>query len=333
MTNKNHEIKALEREGYELPKQAFAKVKHSVNGFWLSVKAQIVLTLVLTLCDGVVLFTLMDYVMMQNQFLGYITTVTFAFVLNFSAIIAAFILRHAIYKTQRAMWPLFGVTIVAFILLAGCITNLRYRAPEMYEAPSGTIELVNTVDVNDSPETLSVPDSHLERNYAIILLLSVSPVVTSLLNFLITFICADPVKSEYEALQLRNLELKEELSEIRSALLTMESIEDQALSTLKAVLKAEIGELIGRAHEMRAIAIQELESNLKGNHDAISVLSAEAMSTTSEFNRRLLDMQERAAKYSTGDSASRPQLYLATSNAAANMVADNVPDLQNQDVA
>ena len=115
-------MKALEREGYDLPKQAFVKIKDSAYGFWLSAKSQIVLTLVLTLCDGVVLFTLMDHVMMQNQFLGYITTVTFAFVLNFSAIVAAYILHHAIYRTQRCMWPLFAATLAAFLLLAACIT-------------------------------------------------------------------------------------------------------------------------------------------------------------------------------------------------------------------
>lgn len=267
----NDGVFALRTESYHLPGQAERLLQKTDRAWWGHPAVILFLTISMSAMDALVLYDVMDVAMVQSEMMGYLVSFGVALVLNIIPLITAKLVRQAVYGTKRYALTWAIVSVAAFLLLFASTVYLRFDYQEIYANSAGAGMLVNQAGAGAAAE--EAPE---QQALAIMLLLSVEPLVTSVLNFLLSWISDDELEQRIKYLRLRRLELLEIRSDLQAALANMEMDRQQLLDLDDARYQAARQVIISRSHLLQARARQMLAQWL-ANPSATTKLSQEAL--------------------------------------------------------
>lgn len=246
--------------------------------WWSSGKANLILVPIFSAMDGMVLYSIFDECLTQSVLMGIIMAFGIAVVLNILPLIIARFVHAAFEKTTKNATFMMSIFIAGFLLIYGGTVYLRFAYSDMYGQESQSMELENTV----SDEELYVSDdsstSSNKKGTAVVLLLSLSPLITSLLGFGIAYVGDDELRKKIEELEIAKIESDEKIADTKAAIMQMESAIDggvqSALDLDEELMDATIQEVIARCDRLKALARLYLAEYLK-NPSATSKISQE----------------------------------------------------------
>ena len=224
--NKKNEkgIIAMGKEHYALPVEHEIGLQKLGRTWWSHPISIIVLTVFMSLLDMLVLYDILDQAMTQSEYMGKLVSFGIALVLNMIPLLIARFVRHAMYKTERlaVVWAI--VSTGAFLILYIGTVWLRFAYQDNYGA-SDLAQLTNEVAVNSMTDAAAL--QHDPKGLAVVVLLSLEPLATSLINFGLAYISNDPLKKRIDRLRVRKYELLEAQSDLQAYLKTIEDSEDR----------------------------------------------------------------------------------------------------------
>lgn len=229
VSNKNAiGIKIMQDEGYDRPSESEDKLQKTEFTWWSSPIFIIFLTVSMSVLDAMVLYDIMDQAMTQSETLGKIVCFGIALVLNMLPLLIAKFVHQAMYRIKRgaAVWAI--LSTLAFFLLFATTVFLRFSYQDQY-GESSTSHLKNEAQAETMEETDTGTDT---KGLAVVLLLSVEPLVTSLVNFGLAYISDDEVRARLNYLRKRRLELAECESDLNAYLATTEPAEERCKDLL-----------------------------------------------------------------------------------------------------
>jgi len=292
MGNKNKgAVRALNAEKYMLPKEAEAHWQSTGNPWWGASPVLIGITVVLAALDAVVLFSLLDVAITQAEWMGIAVSFGVALILNFLPLVIAGNLQKAIYRLERFALAKAVLGITAFVLLFSTTVVLRFAYKDMYGAETQAAALVSTV--GEAAQTEEIPETEdNSKGMATIILLSVEPLITSILGFLLAFFNSDPLKAKINHLRKRRLELMEAQGDLMAAVSNMDCEKEQLLQLDEERYQAARGLVCARCDQLRAEARFLLSEHLR-EPSAISRLSEQTITGTSETAATVTAVQDK----------------------------------------
>ncbi len=267
------------REGYDSRKEGRRGLHRSGMPWWTNGKANIVLVPIFSTMDGLVLYSIFDECMTQSAVMGIIMAFGVAVVLNILPLVIARFLHSAFDRTAKHAVPMVLVFISAFLLIYGSTVYLRFTYRDMYGETDQGLVLENTVA--DEAENSSTAGSDNARGTAVVMLLSISPLITSVLGFAIAYVSDDETKKKVEYLELEKIAIDEKINDTQAALIQMEAamkegVEKDLEQDLRA-MEAAIREIFTRCDVLKAQARYYLAEYL-ADPSATSRLSQELLS-------------------------------------------------------
>lgn len=267
-------VKAAERENDYSKRMEGIDKEHSVEDpWWATSKANLILVPIFSIMDGMVLFSIFDACLTQSALMGIVMAFGVAVVLNVLPLIIAKFAHQAIYKTKRQALTMLLISITGFFLIFGGTVVLRFAYSDMYETENQSMQLENTVS-NDIAEESESDETSKNKSIAVVILLSLSPLVTSIIGFGIAFISDDEVRRRFEYHERRDIELDEAISDLEAAIETMNSDVERDMQLDEDSMNAAIEEIIARSDTLKALARHYLAEYL-ADPRATSKLSAE----------------------------------------------------------
>lgn len=267
-------VKAAERENdYSKRMEGIDKEHNVEDPWWATSKANLILVPIFSIMDGMVLFSIFDACLTQSALMGIVMAFGVAVVLNVLPLIIAKFAHQAIYKTKRQALTMLLISITGFFLIFGGTVVLRFAYSDMYETENQSMQLENTVS-NDIAEESESDETSKNKSIAVVILLSLSPLVTSIIGFGIAFISDDEVRRRFEYHERRDIELDEAISDLEAAIETMNSDVERDIQLDEDSMNAAIEEIIARSDTLKALARHYLAEYL-ADPRATSKLSAE----------------------------------------------------------
>lgn len=267
-------VKAAERENdYSKRLEGIDKEHKAEDPWWATSKANLVLVPIFSMMDGMVLFSIFDACLTQSAVMGIVMAFGIAVVLNVLPLIIAKFAHQAIYKTKRQALTMLLISMTGFFLIFGGTVVLRFAYSDMYETESQSMQLENTVS-NETTMESETDENSEQKSMAVVILLSLSPLVTSIIGFGIAFISDDEVRKRFEYHERRDIELDEAISDLEAAIETMNADVDRDLKLDEESMYAAMEEIFARADTLKALARHYLAEYL-ADPRATSKLSAE----------------------------------------------------------
>ena len=297
-------VKAAERENDYSKRMEGIDKEHKVEDpWWATSKANFVLVPIFSIMDGMVLFSIFDACLTQSAAMGIVMAFGIAVVLNVLPLIIAKFAHQAIYKTKRQALTMLLISITGFFLIFGGTVVLRFAYSDMYETESQSIQLENTVS-NETTLESETDENSKNKSIAVVILLSLSPLVTSIIGFGIAFISDDEVRRRFEYHERRDIELDEAISDLEAAIETMHSDVERDIKLDEDSMNAAIEEIIARADTLKALARHYLAEYL-ADPRATSKLSAEMRlgDETESPNENEADKKDDVAPFRTENVA------------------------------
>lgn len=275
-----HGVKANQSESYKLRQEAERATQADDDAWWSKPKVVIIMTIVFTCMDGLVIYSIMNRAMTESFLLGIITALGIALILNAIPLVIARFIHHAIYKTKRFALTMAIISTVAFALLFAGTVHLRFQYSDMYGKKSSSAQLENIVA---SDATSSYEDEvDGDKSIATVILLSISPLITSIVNFMLAFINDDPVKKKLNGKKLRKLELEEAIGDLEASVATLGNDVKRELEMDEQAMLAAKAEIDARCDILKALARNLLAEHIK-TASGISKISGEMISNEIEY--------------------------------------------------
>ena len=227
MMSNERGIKIMQDEGYARPIESENKLQKTEFTWWSSPIFIIFLTVSMSVLDAMVLYDIMDLATTQSENLGKIICFGIALILNMLPLLVAKFVHQAMYKIKRgaAVWAL--LSTIAFFTLVAATVFLRFSYQDQYGDRSAS-HIKNEAQVETTEEADTDTDAGSDtKGLAVVLLLSVEPLVTSIVNFGLAYISDDEVRALLNHLRKRRLELAECENDLNAYLATREPAEER----------------------------------------------------------------------------------------------------------
>ena len=262
-------ITAMKSENYCLPIENEQKLQKTEFAWWSSPGFIIFLTIAMSTLDGLVLYDILDQAMTQSETLGVITSFGIALVLNMMPLLIAKFMHQAIYKIKKGATVLTVITTLSFFLLFAGTVWLRFAYQDQYGETSSN-DVQNEVAVEETLDSESNADAGTNpKGFAVVLLLSVEPLVTSLVNF--------GLGERINHLRKRRLELAECEGDLRAYMATVEEAELRRNRLLLSDHRQKLAareEIHARCCVLKAVARTLLAEYLRDPESASYVVSS-----------------------------------------------------------
>lgn len=248
--------------------------------WWTSGKANLILVPIFSAMDGMVLFSIFDECLTQSVLMGIIMAFGVAVVLNILPLIIARFVHAAFEKTAKNAVLMMCIFIAGFLLIYGGTVYLRFAYSDMYGQESQSMELENTVSDEEMYTTSNNSSSDSSKGTAVVLLLSISPLITSLLGFGIAYVSDDETRKKIEYLEIEKIEIDEKISDTQAAITQMENALNEGvkrdLDLDEMAMDAAIEEIVARCDILKSLARLYLSEYL-ANPSATSKISQEML--------------------------------------------------------
>lgn len=248
--------------------------------WWTSGKANFILVPIFSAMDGMVLFSIFDECLTQNVLMGIIMAFGIAVVLNILPLIIARFVHAAFEKTAKNAVLLMSIFIAGFILIYGGTVYLRFAYSDMYGQENQSMELENAVSDEEMHTSSNNSMSDSSKGTAVVLLLSISPLITSLLGFGIAYISDDEMRKKINFLEIQKIEIDEKISDTQAAITQIENALNDGvkrdLGLDEMAMEAAIEEIVARCDILKSLARFYLSEYL-ANPSATSKISQEML--------------------------------------------------------
>lgn len=264
-------VKALEPESYQSWRESERRRQKAGGAWWSAPFVLIFLTIALAALDAVVLYSLLDIAMTQAAWMGIAVSFGVALVLNFLPLVVAACLQNAIYGLERGALAKAIAGTIAFLALFSATVGLRFAYKDMYGADTQAATLVNTA-ANTDRDIPVEQGADSAKSLASVALLSVEPLVTSVLGFLLAFFSSNPLLAKINCLRIRQWELLEARGDLLAAISGMDREQKRLMDQDEQSFQAAQDLVRSRCGQLRAEARFQLSEHLK-EPSAISRLS------------------------------------------------------------
>ena len=264
-------VEAAQNEGYRGKKTALLEYLKMEDAWWAAPIVIILMTVIFSAMDALVLYTVFDKAMVQSQLMGVIMALGVAVILNVLPLLVAKFIHQAISRTRRYALTMAVISVVSFFLLFGATVYLRYEYRDMY-GTTGATQLVNTVSDESEEEDTPVVDTG--KADAIVLLLCLEPLVTSICNFALAYLSDDEVRKKKEFLEIQVQELQEAISDLEAAIETIDYDVEKEIWQDEKEMQIAMEEVASRCDILRSLARLYLAEYL-ANPSATTELSHE----------------------------------------------------------
>ena len=248
--------------------------------WWTSGKANLILVPIFSAMDGMVLFSIFDECLTQSVLMGVIMSFGVAVVLNILPLIIARFVHAAFEKTAKNAILMMCIFITGFLLIYGGTVYLRFTYSDMYGQENQLMNLENTVSNENMYLSSEESSTDNSKGTAVVLLLSISPLITSLLAFGIAYISDDETRKKIEYLEIEKIEIDEKISDTQAAIDQMENAlkegVERDLDLDEMAMNAAIEEIIARCDILKSLARLYLSEYL-ANPSATSKISQEML--------------------------------------------------------
>lgn len=248
--------------------------------WWTSGKANLILVPIFSAMDGMVLFSIFDECLTQSVFMGITMAFGVAVVLNILPLIIARFVHAAFEKTAKNAVLMMSIFISGFLLIYAGTVYLRFAYSDMYGQENQSMTLENTVSDEDMNISSGSSSSDSSKGIAVVLLLSISPLITSLLGFGIAYVSDDETRKKIEYLEIEKIEIDEKISDTQAAITQMENALNEGvkrdLDLDEMAMNAAIEEIIARCDILKSLARLYLAEYL-ANPSATSKISQEML--------------------------------------------------------
>lgn len=245
--------------------------------WWTSGKANMILVPIFSAMDGMVLFSIFDECLTQSVLMGIVMAFGVAVVLNILPLIIAKFVHSAFDKTEKKSMLMMWLFIAGFLLIYGGTVYLRFAYSDMYGQESQSMALENTVS-DEEMYVSSSSSSDSSKGDAVVLLLSISPLITSLLGFGIAYVSDDETKKKVQYLEIEKIEIDAKISETEAAIAQMEHMLEEGaqrdLELDQKAMDAAIEEIVARCDILKSLARLYLAEYL-ANPSATSKIAQE----------------------------------------------------------
>lgn len=249
-------------------KERVKEFLESKYSWWSRNRFIIMLTLVMSVMDGLVLYSVFDKAMMQSWYMGIVMAFGISVVLNLIPIFVSKFVHRAIYKTHKHAKLLAGTAIAAFLILYGATVYLRFAYQDMY----GDVEETSITNTLTSDDTQDIEEDNGKeaRSRAIVVLLAIEPLATSICGFVLSFLSDDELEREIEILEVQIADLEYEIAWKKAGIASMKdkdtrlnlelALDEEILTGEKNTVIAKGEALKARAREILAMALRDPES-------------------------------------------------------------------------
>lgn len=297
---------ATKRESYKLRLQAISEEQKVDEPVWATPKINLILLFVFSTMDGMVLFNIFDTVFTQSAITGYVMAFGFAVILNVIPLIISRFIYQSIYKTKKHASKIAIMFIAIFFALFAATVFFRFAYRDMYDEEKQLTQLENTVSNEENLSNDNDDGNNSDKSLAVVFLLSLSPLATSLIGFGIAYISGDEIKKKVQFFQRRDIELDEAISDLEAAIATMNNNIKRDIDLDEQMMEAAIEEIIARCNILKAYARHYLaeylanpsattklsqEMLLNGNND-INQGQANKNEMDSDINKSLIHIEE-----------------------------------------
>lgn len=281
----NHGGCAILNEMITYPDRKETRKKFQKTGmpWWSNGKANLLLVPIFSAMDGTVLYSIMEECFLQSALMSTVMAFGVAVVLNVLPLVIAKFLHGAIYKTMKHGLTMFAVFVAGFLLVYGGTVYLRFAYSDMYEQENQSMTLENTVSeekVENGAENVQEISEKRRKSMAVVTLLSISPLITSLLGFAIAYVSDDEIRRKEECLELEKITIDEKITEIDAGIAQMEHYMEEGIErelTLdEQAMNAAEDEIIARGNVMKAQA-RFILAEFLSNPQATTKLSEEML--------------------------------------------------------
>lgn len=263
-------VKILQPEPYARPLEAEGRFQRADRAWWSASGILITITVAFAALDAVVLYSILDIAMTQAAWMGFVVAIGIALMLNFLPLVVARYFQYAIYRLQRFALTKAICGVIAFFILFGATVFLRFTYEDLYDSDAQYTALVNEVDTAESEESASKDNG--QKSLATVILLSIEPLSTSILGFMLAFLNDNPLQAKIRYLRKRRLELVEAQSDLKASLTSMDGNREQLLKLDEELYLAAQTYVQTHCDQLRAQARFLLSEHLK-EPSAISRLS------------------------------------------------------------
>ena len=200
-------------------KERVVQFHRSKYSWWSGNKFIIALTLILSGMDGLVLYSVFDRAITQSWYMGIVMAFGISVVLNLIPIFVSKFVHRAIYKSHNYSKTLAVTAIIAFLILYGGTVYLRFAYQDMY-GDVENVSLTNTL-TSDDGESITNDDGKESRSRAIVILLAIEPLATSICGFVLSFLSDDELMRGIETLEEQIADLKYEIAWKKAGIASM----------------------------------------------------------------------------------------------------------------
>lgn len=257
-------------EEVNAPIGAETAIQKAERSWWERNEVLIVVAAAMAVIDGLFLFDMIDFVMVQNAMLGVIGTVGIAMILNFIPLAIAKQVNNARYKLDCNGWWFAIIGIALFALLYAAVVALRFNCLELYTSGSSN-DLINTISTESAAEEIS--NEARSRAVMTALLLSIEPLATSGFSFILAILTDNPLKNKIESLETRLKELDVARNRVSTAIAAMWEDKEFLLANDEALMNVTKERILDDASRLMAEGRMMLAEKL-GEPSDISVLAA-----------------------------------------------------------
>lgn len=224
---------------------------------WANGKVCLLIVAILSLMDMSVLVTIFDKCFTQSAWMVVVMSLGVAVTLNVLPMIIARLVHASIEKTSKEAKYIMGILIAGFILLYAGTVYLRFGYKDMYGQENQSEELVNTAS-DDYEAVEEAKPVNNEKANCVVILLSICPLITSLLGFAISYISDDEMKAKLEANEIALAEREHAIIECETAIAQMESFmeygkDNEIEADYKSMIAAK-EEVVARCELLKALA-------------------------------------------------------------------------------
>ncbi len=256
------------------------ELQKSGDGLTCNEKFVLALTFGCAALDMLVLYSVLDKAMLQAAIMGKLMAFGIGLILNLIPVYESRLVKQAIYGIKRHAGIMAVIAGIAFFALYGATVYLRLVYHDMYGA-SGASQIVNSLSFGDL--TTTVDPMQEKRGYAVVILLCIEPLATSLTCFVVAFLTDDELKRIMDVLEVQIFEEKYLIARTKAALTTMKRDTELELELDKKELDAAKELLLARGESLKAHARLLLAMFLK-NPAATSKLSYELCRNINQDN-------------------------------------------------
>ncbi len=266
---------------------------------WESGKVNMIAVLGFSFTDALVIYNIIDAGITDNALMVLAVSFMLAFVLDLLPVYIAKFCRQMKYRIEKNAKLFLILALSMYFILFSAIFYLRFVFSDMYGQEEQIMALENTVS-NESVMSEEQPSEGNRKGNALILVLSLLPMGTSVVCFFIAYASDDEITKKMELLRQEIDDNKRQKSEVEAAVLQkrcrVEAGIEPELNEDARLMEAAKADILHRGEILKSLTRKYLEEYLS-DPSAITRISQEMRDMQTPEDTDMKTLEAMLGKY------------------------------------